>query len=62
MASVEEKILKLRDKRTKLQGKIKVVDARLVALQGECRHPTTRKISWAAGGGTACIICNKNLG
>lgn len=35
MASVEEKILKLRDKRLKLQGKIKVVDAKLSSCKAE---------------------------
>ena len=63
MATIEEKILKLRDKRAKLEGKIDVVDAKLEALQRLCKHPTTKHINgdYLGGYDIACVICNKKL-
>lgn len=63
MATIEEKILKLRDKRAKLKTKIDVVDTKIKGLQASCKHPTTKKVSqdYLGGYDIACVICNKTL-
>lgn len=63
MKTIEEKILKLRDKRDKLIGKTEVVNTKLKTLQHQCKHPTTKRINgdYLGGYDVACIICNKIL-
>ncbi len=63
MKTIELKILKLKDKRSKLTGKIKVIDAKLKAFEHQCKHPTTKRINgdYLGGYDVACIICNKIL-
>lgn len=63
MKNIEEKILNLRHKRSKLVGKIEVIDGKLKAFEHQCKHPTTKRINgdYLGGYDIACIICNKIL-
>jgi len=63
MKSIELKILKLKDKKAKLKGKIEVIDAKLKAFEHQCKHPSTKRINgdYLGGYDVACIICNKIL-
>lgn len=59
MKNTEEKILKLRDKKLKLEEKVDLLNVKLLELQKKCRHPTTKKVLGDTG--VACVICTKIL-